>query len=87
MLVYLDILCAALLARDSVQIGELLRHPMARVLPQRVREEATMIMRAGPASVAAPVHTLHFQHQMAHVLGIGHASPAIQAELPLASGL
>ncbi len=86
MLVYLDILCSALLARDAREIARLLRHPLARALPRRVREEATAIMRAGAGSMIAPVQTLHFQHQTAHVLGIGAGRPtgaAPQFELPL----
>ena len=69
MLGYLDELCAALLARDSDAIGRLLRHPLARALPRKVREEALAIRRAGPSSLMAPVNTLHFFHQTAHVLG------------------
>jgi hypothetical protein len=86
MLVYLDILCTALLAREAREIARLLRHPLARALPRRVREEAMAIMRAGPGSRIAPVQTLHFQHQTAHVLGIGAGRPAgteSQFELPL----
>ena len=69
MLGYLDALCAALIARDSAEIRRLLRHPLARALPRKVREEALAIRRAGPGSLMAPVHTLHFFHQTAHVLG------------------
>ena len=69
MLGYLDALCTALIARDSAEIRRLLRHPLARALPRKVREEALAIRRAGPASLMAPVHTLHFFHQTAHVLG------------------
>ena len=86
MLVYLDILCTALLARDAREIARLLKHPLASALPRRVREEALLIMKAGPGSVIAPVQALHFQHQTAHLLGIGGAAPArkdAQFELPL----
>ena len=69
MLGYLDELCAALLARDGETIGRLLRHPLARALPRKVREEALAIRRAGASSLMAPVNTLHFFHQTAHVLG------------------
>lgn len=69
MLGYLDELCAALLARDSDSIARLLRHPLARALPRKVREEALAIRRAGPGTLMAPVNTLHFYHQTAHVLG------------------
>lgn len=69
MLDYLDGLCAALLARNGTEIRRLLRHPLARALPRRVREEGHAIARAGPESLRAPVHTLHFYHQTLHLLG------------------
>jgi hypothetical protein len=54
MLDYLDSLCAALLARNGTEIRRLLRHPLARALPRRVREEGYAIARAGPESLRAP---------------------------------
>jgi hypothetical protein len=66
---YLDGLCAALLARNGTEIRRLLRHPLARALPRRVREEGYAIARAGPESLRAPVQTLHFYHQTLHLLG------------------
>lgn len=94
MLDYLDGLCAALLARNGIEIRRLLRHPLARALPRRVREEGFSIARAGPESLRAPVHTLHFYHQTIHLLGARSAarletSPAERAtdgrqiEMPL----
>ncbi len=77
MLDYLDRLCAALLARNGMEIRRLLRHPLARALPRRVREEGYAIARAGPESLPAPVHTLHFYHQTLHLLG---ARPPVRAE-------
>ena len=76
MLDYLDGLCAALLARNGTEIRRLLRHPLARALPRRVREEGYAIARAGPESLRAPVQTLHFYHQTLHLLG---ARPAVRA--------
>ncbi len=75
MLDYLDGLCAALLARNGTEIRRLLRHPLSRALPRRVREEGFAIARAGPESFRAPVHTLHFYHQTLHLLG-AHRSVA-----------
>ena len=69
MLDYLDGLCAALLARNGTEIRRLLRHPLARALPRRVREEAHAIARAGPETFRAPIQTLHFYHQTVHLLG------------------
>jgi hypothetical protein len=77
MLDYLDSLCAALLARNGTEIRRLLRHPLARALPRRVREEGYAIARAGPESLRAPVQTLHFYHQTLHLLG---ARPAARSE-------
>ena len=77
MIDYLDGLCAALLARNGTEIRRLLRHPLARALPRRVREEGYAIARAGPESLRAPVQTLHFYHQTLHLLG---ARPARAGE-------
>ena len=69
MLAYLDLLCAALLARESWEIRRLLKHPLARVLPRRVREEAYAIARLGTNTRRAPIHTLNFYHQTVQLLG------------------
>ena len=76
MLDYLDSLCAALLARNGTEIRRLLRHPLSRALPRRVREEGYAIARAGPESLRAPVQTLH-------LLG---ARPAVRGEAGLTGG-
>jgi hypothetical protein len=81
MLDYLDGLCAALLARNGTEIRRLLRHPLARALPRRVREEGYAIARAGPESLRAPVHTLHFYHQTLHLLGARSAPAAGRGDL------
>ena len=69
MLAFLDTLCAALLARDSRRITELLAHPLAHALPRQVREEAMLIARRGGRAMIAPVQTLRLYHQTAHLLG------------------
>ena len=85
MLDYLNGLCAALLARNGIEIRRLLRHPLARALPRRVREEAHAIARAGTDTFRAPIQTLHFYHQTVHLLG---AIPAeARAEQPRPSSL
>lgn len=78
MLAYIDSLCAALLARDGDEIRRLLRHPLARALPRGVQEEALGIARSGPRSMRAPMQTLRFYHQTAHLLGVQRdpANPA-----------
>jgi hypothetical protein len=84
MLDYLDGLCAALLARNGTEIRRLLRHPLARALPRRVREEGYSIARSEPESLRAPVQTLHFYHQTLQLLGArtstAHAETSNTAE-------
>ena len=84
MLAYIDSLCAALLARDGEEIRRLLRHPLARALPRAVREEALAIARAGSRSMRAPIQTLRFYHQTAHLLGVQRdpANPATRDRSP-----
>ena len=82
MLDYLDGLCAALLARNGTEIRRLLRHPLARALPRRVREEGYAIARAGPESFRAPVQTLHFYHQTLHLLGARPAAARSDVAAP-----
>jgi hypothetical protein len=73
-------LCAALLARESWEIRRLLKHPLARVLPRRVREEAYAIARLGTNTKRAPIHTLNFYHQTVQLLG-SHTEP-VTADAP-----
>ncbi len=83
MLAYLDMLCAALLARESWEIRRLLKHPLARVLPRRVREEAYAIARLGTNTKRAPIHTLNFYHQTVQLLG-SHTEPETAGDAPVA---
>jgi hypothetical protein len=83
LLAYLDMLCAALLARESWEIRRLLKHPLARVLPRRVREEAYAIARLGTSTRRAPIHTLNFYHQTVQLLG-AHAAPEAVETAPAA---
>src|SRR3954469_19309919 len=82
MLDYLDGLCAALLARNGTEIRRLLRHPLARALPRRVREEGYAIARSGPESLRAPVQTLHFYHQTLHLLGARNTASRAETSAP-----
>lgn len=74
---FLDALCAALIARDVDRINVLLRHPLARALPRRVRAEAMTIARDQGGRMRAPVQTLRHYHQTAHLLG-ATADPAVR---------
>jgi hypothetical protein len=69
-LAFLDSLCGALIARDSDRIWLLLGHPLAQALPRGVREEATAIANGHRRSFVAPLQTLQFYHQTAHLLGV-----------------
>jgi hypothetical protein len=67
-LAYLDALCAALLARHSIEIYRLLALPQAKQLPRSVREEATVIAKAGPTSHIAPIQALHLFYKLSHLV-------------------
>ena len=97
MLAYVDSLCAALLARNSVEIRRLLALPLAGKLPRRVREEATAIAKADGYGHAAPVHALHYFYTLTHLLdqnndplfdsAMSHTDrPQIELPLQTASG-
>jgi hypothetical protein len=67
-LAFLDALCAALLARHSIEIYRLLALPQARKLPRSIREEATVIAKAGPTSHIAPIQALHLFYKLSHLV-------------------
>lgn len=68
MLAFLDALCAALLARNTIEIFRILALPRARKLPRVVREEAMAIAKAGPTSHLAPIHTLQLYYKLSHLV-------------------
>lgn len=68
MLALLDALCAALLARNSIEIYRLLGLPRARQLPRPVREEAIAVAKGGPASHLAPIQTLQLYYKLSHLV-------------------
>lgn len=68
MLAFLDALCAALLARHSIEVYRLLALPVARKLPRAVRDEAVTIAKAGPDSFMAPVQALHLYYKLSHLV-------------------
>lgn len=92
MLAFLDALCAALLARNTIETCRLLSLPQARKLPRAVREEAMAIAKAGPTSHLAPIHTLQLYYKLSHLVdesaelapvsGDDEDAPEPQMELP-----
>lgn len=91
MLAFLDALCAALLARNSIEIYRLLGLPDARKLPRAVREEAIAVAKAGLGSHLAPIHALQLYYKLSHLVdesaelreeGEEAGEPEPQIELP-----
>lgn len=68
MLAYLDALCAALLARNAIEVRRLLALPDSRRLPRAVREEALAMARRDPDSFAAPVQALQHYYRLSHLV-------------------
>jgi hypothetical protein len=68
-LAYLEALVSALRARDSLGIGELLRHPLASALPALVVQEAQRIAAEQGNPTLAPINAMRLYHQTAHLLG------------------
>ena len=63
MLAFLDSLCVALLARDTIRIRQLLAHPLSRALPRAVREDAYAIAGGSSRGSAAPLQAMRLYHQ------------------------
>lgn len=82
MLAFLDALCAALLARNTIEICRLLALPRARKLPRAVREEAMAIAKAGPTSHLAPIHTLQLYYKLSHLVDESAELEAVTDEEP-----
>jgi hypothetical protein len=68
MLAYLDALIAALAARDLLEIDRLITHPLARILPPDVRDEATVYLSGHADPLATPLCTMRLRHQTAELL-------------------
>lgn len=68
MLGYLDTLIAALSLRDGPEVERLLAHPLARLLPPGVREEAEAFLLGSRDALAAPLRALQLRHQTAELL-------------------
>ena len=68
MLAYLDALIDALTIRDSAEVHRLLAHPLARILPVAVRDEADALTQGRCDSLAAPLRAMQLRHQTAELL-------------------
>jgi hypothetical protein len=65
---YLDALIAALSVRDGTEAQRLLAHPLARLLPEDVRAEATAFVTGARDALAAPLRAMQLRHQTAELL-------------------
>ncbi|MBA3854734.1 MAG: hypothetical protein C0503_09970 [Gemmatimonas sp.] len=68
MLGYLDALIAALSVRDGAEVDRLLAHPLGRLLPLAVRDEARDFQAGGRDALAAPLRAMQLRHQTAELL-------------------
>lgn len=68
MLSYLDALISALSLRDAPEAARLLRHPLARLLPTEVCEEAEAISTGARDALAVPLRTMQLRRQTAELL-------------------
>lgn len=68
MLAYLDALLDALSLRDTAEVDRLLAHPLVRILPDPVRDEARAIVRGEGDALAAPLRLMQLRHVTAQLL-------------------
>ncbi len=68
MLGYLDALIAALSVRDRAEAQRLLTHPLARLLPEDVRAEASALVGGDRDALAAPLRAMQLRYQTAELL-------------------
>ena len=68
MLNYLDALIDALSLRDCAEATRLLAHPLSRILPATVREEANALVDGRCDALAAPLRLMQLRHQTAELL-------------------
>lgn len=77
MLGYLDALIAALSVRDGAEVDRLLAHPLGRLLPGDVRDEAGGFRDGTRDALAAPLCAMQLRYQTAELL-----RDAAPADLP-----
>lgn len=81
MLGYLDALITALSLRDATEAERLLAHPLARLLPADVCEEAAAFATGERDALAVPLRTMQLRRQTAELL---QEAPAL-ADAPAAA--
>lgn len=69
MLAYLDALIDALVLRDNAAVRRLLAHPLVRILPAAVRDEADALAEGRCDALAAPLRAMQLRHRTAELLG------------------
>lgn len=74
MLGYLDALITALTLRDVPEATRLLNHPLARLLPAEVCDEAGAILSGERDALAVPLRAMQVRRQTAELL---HETPAL----------
>lgn len=74
MLGYLDALITALTLRDAPEAARLLEHPLARLIPADVCEEAEAILSGERDALAVPLRAMQLRRQTAELL---HEAPAL----------
>lgn len=74
MLGYLDALITALTLRDVPEATRLLNHPLARLLPTEVCDEAGAILSGERDALAVPLRAMQVRRQTAELL---HEAPAL----------
>lgn len=68
MIGYLDALITALSLRDATETARLLGHPLARLLPAAVCDEADAFARGDRDPLAVPLRTMQLRRQTAELL-------------------
>ena len=68
MLNYHDALIDALSLRDCAEATRLLAHPLSRILPATVRDEANALVDGRCDALAAPLRLMQLRHQTAELL-------------------
>jgi len=84
-LLLLDTLADAIMARDVALVWDIVNGPGSTALPQRVREEAVGLAQLSVGSLRAPIALWEFRHQWCQLLRVEPWVDPQQLELPLAT--